>query len=132
LSSEACGDDAELRRELESLLAADGESAEFLARPVITGTAPSPDEASLTGQVIGHYRVGVKLGQGGMSTVYLATRADDTYEQQVALKVLDCGTNRSDLAARFRSERQIMASLDHPGIARLLDGGTTTTDDRIW
>jgi len=123
--SRACGDDLEMRRELESLLAADGEAAEFLARPVVTGAAPSPDPALPAGKVIGHYRVGDKLGQGGMSTVYLATRADDAYQQSVALKILDCGSDRSDLAARFRAERQIMASLDHPGIARLLDGGTT-------
>ena len=66
-----------------------------------------------------------KLGEGGMSTVYLAVRADDAYQQKVALKVLGYGADRSDLSARFRAERQILASLDHPGIARLLDGGTT-------
>ncbi len=66
-----------------------------------------------------------KLGEGGMSTVYLAVRADDAYQQKVALKVLAYGADRSDLSARFRAERQILASLDHPGIARLLDGGTT-------
>src|SRR4029079_13989309 len=87
---------------------------------------PTPvPPASLVGQRVGHYRVEARLGEGGMSTVYLAVRADDAYQQQVALKVLGYGAERTDLAARFRAERQILASLDHPGIARLIDGGTT-------
>ena len=75
--------------------------------------------------MIGRYRVESRIGDGGMSTVYLAVRDDDVYRQRVAVKVLGRGLNRPDLVARFRVERQILASLDHPGIARLLDGGTT-------
>ena len=123
LLSRACGDDFELRREIESLLAADGRAAGFLARPIVS--APTAPAASLAGRMIGHYRVETEIGEGGMSTVYLAVRADDAYQQKVALKVLSCGAERSDLIARFRAERQILASLDHPGIARLLDGGAT-------
>jgi serine/threonine-protein kinase len=120
--SRACEDDPGMRGEVESLLAADDRAAGFLERPVVSAAAPP---ASLVGRRIGHYRVEAKLGEGGMSTVYLAVRADDAYQQKVALKVLGYGRDRSDLSARFRAERQILASLDHPGIARLLDGGTT-------
>ena len=121
----ACGDDPEMRGEVESLLAADEKAAGFLGRPVAAAAAPPAPPPSLVGQRVGHYRVEARLGEGGMSTVYLAVRADDAYQQQVALKVLGYGAERADLAARFRAERQILASLDHPGIARLLDGGTT-------
>ena len=120
--SRACGADLELRREVESLLLADAEAADFLAHPA--RSAPV-EVASLVGRTVGRYHVEAKLGEGGMSTVYLATRADDAYQQKVALKVLGYGADRADLIARSRAERQILASLDHPGIARLLDGGAT-------
>ncbi len=120
----ACGEDLELRGEIESLLAADERAAEFLAQPVVS-TAVPPPPPTLVGRRVGHYRVEGKLGEGGMSTVYLAVRADDAYQQKVALKVLGYGAERADLLARFRAERQILASLEHPGIARLLDGGAT-------
>jgi len=121
----ACGDDPEMRGEVESLLAADEKAAGFLGRPVASAAAPPAPPPSLVGQRVGHYRVEARLGEGGMSTVYLAVRADDAYQQQVALKVLGYGAERADLAARFRAERQILASLDHPGIARLLDTGVS-------
>lgn len=123
--SRACGDDADLRGEVESLLAADEEAAGFLGQPAVPEAPLAPQPAPLVGRRVGHYRVQAKLGEGGMSTVYLAVRADDAYRQQVALKVLGYGPDRSDLLARFRAERQILASLEHPGIARLLDGGAT-------
>ena len=122
--SRTCGEDLEMRREVESLLAADAVAAEFLGQPAVAVAEPPP-QATLTGRRVGHYQVEAKLGEGGMSTVYLAVRADDAYQQKVALKVLGSGADRADLSARFRAERQILASLDHPGIARLLDGGTT-------
>jgi serine/threonine-protein kinase len=122
--SSACGEDLEVRAEVESLLAADARAAEFLGRPAVSVAAP-PSPPTLVGRRVGQYRVEAKLGEGGMSTVYLAVRADAAYQQKVALKVLGCGADRADLSARFRAERQILASLDHPGIARLLDGGTT-------
>ena len=121
----ACGPDLAMRGEIESLLAADEKAADFLGRPAVFAAAPAPPPTSLVGRRIGHYAVESRLGEGGMSTVYLAVRADDVYRQKVALKVLAYGADRSDLSARFRAERQILASLDHPGIGRLLDGGTT-------
>src|SRR5262245_41388965 len=120
--SRACAGDLELRREVDSLLAADEEAPDFLARPALA--APLAALPSLVGRTVGPYRVQEKLGEGGMSTVYLAVRADEAYQQKVAVKVLGYGADRADLIARFRAERQILASLDHPGIARLLDGGT--------
>ena len=122
---QACGDDPDLRREVESLLVADEKAGDFLAEPALSPEGAS--QALLPGQMVGRYRVEALLGEGGMSIVYLAVRADDAYRQKVALKILRHGAERPDMAARFRRERQILASLEHPGIARLLDGGTTET-----
>jgi non-specific serine/threonine protein kinase/serine/threonine-protein kinase len=81
------------------------------------------DETSLEGAFAGNYRIIRELGRGGMGTVYLAERADGEYTQRVALKVLQEGAVSPALTVRFRQERQILAALTHPGIARLLDGG---------
>ena len=75
---------------------------------------------------IGAYRVLRELGHGGMGVVYLASRADDQYRKRVAIKVIPAGATSHETVRHFRRERQILASLDHPNIARLLDGGTTT------
>ncbi len=115
-----CGDDRRLRRQVESLLAADDSAGSFLDPP--DGT-PEPPAPLGQGDAIGRYRVLRRLGQGGMATVYLAVRERD-YRQRVAVKVFH-GAHRPDLLRRFRQERQILASLEHPSIARLLDGGTT-------
>ena len=74
---------------------------------------------------IGSYFLHAELGRGGMGVVYLATRADQQYEKRVAIKLIHAGAGRAEVVERFRRERQILASLDHPNIARLLDGGTT-------
>jgi eukaryotic-like serine/threonine-protein kinase len=74
---------------------------------------------------IGAYRVVRELGHGGMGSVYLAVRADEEYEKKVALKLIRGGAANAEVIERFRRERQILASLDHPNVARLLDGGTT-------
>lgn len=75
--------------------------------------------------MIGAYRVVCEIGRGGMGTVYLAVRADDAYRKQVAIKVIRRGMDTRDIVERFRRERQTLAGLVHPNIARLLDGGTT-------
>ena len=77
------------------------------------------------GHVLGDYRIVEAIGEGGMGTVYRAVRADAEYEQAVAIKIVRGGFDSTALADRFRQERQILASLSHPNIARLLDGGTT-------
>ncbi len=119
---EACGDDEELRREVESLLELEDEADDFLPDSVV----PEPGESATfeDGMRIGPYRVLEKLGRGGMGTVYKAVREDD-FEKQVALKLLQRDLVSEANVRRFHNERQILAGLEHPAIARLLDGGTT-------
>jgi eukaryotic-like serine/threonine-protein kinase len=119
-----CAQDATLREQVLALLIAtndDGTDIE-LDRRIARNTLP----AEVTpGRVIGRYRVIRTLGRGGMGTVYLAERADQHYHQHVALKVMSRSLFHGEPAGRFRAERQILARLNHPNIARLLDGGQT-------
>jgi serine/threonine protein kinase/tetratricopeptide (TPR) repeat protein len=122
-----CPDDPILRRQVESLILADHEGNSFIGG-VIRGAASLVDtqlSSPIEDTVIGNYRLIRELGHGGMGTVYLAHRADDEYQKEVAIKVVKGGVVTADLLWRFRAERQILANLDHPYIARLLDGGTT-------
>ncbi|MBL8214352.1 MAG: protein kinase [Bryobacterales bacterium] len=80
-------------------------------------------------QRIGPYRVEREIGRGGMGVVYLASRSDNAYYKQVAIKLLHANLQNEEVVRRFRSERQILASLEHPNIARLLDGGTTDSGE---
>ncbi|HEY0479611.1 MAG TPA: serine/threonine-protein kinase [Kofleriaceae bacterium] len=114
--AQACGDPA-VRREVESLLAADAQADGFLepALPPARGSEPR----------IGHYRLLRKLGEGETSSVYLAARDDDEYHQHVAIKLIRPGMDSEQILQRFHQERQILASLSHPHIAHLLDGGST-------
>ena len=118
---EAGAGDPVLRREVESLLEAAVQTGGFdrLAKRFAL------DEAEALPDRIGPYRVEREIGRGGMGIVYLAVREDDQLSQPVALKVFHAGTHRADLAARFLAEREILARLDHPHIARLLFGGVT-------
>jgi serine/threonine protein kinase/tetratricopeptide (TPR) repeat protein len=127
--AEVARGDPELYRELESLLASHKEAgSEFLNTPALP-TAPGDVEAdpqhSLLGRRLGAYQIVEVIGIGGMGKVYRAFRADDQYRKQVALKVVRGGQDSGFVISRFKNERQILASLDHPNIARLLDGGTT-------
>ncbi len=123
----ACGGDGELRREVLELLAHDTADS-FLDNPIKKTahavTAAPADEP--TGQRIGPYRLTSLIGCGGMGAVYEAVRDDDEFQQQVAIKLIKRGMDSEFVRERFLRERQILASLDHPHIARLLDGGTTT------
>lgn len=132
---EVCEDDA-VRAEVEAFLEAEDEADAFLeagAAPhlsiLLSGEA-STDEADETidpldpGQRLGAYRITDTIGQGGMSVVYRAERADDQFEQTVAVKLLR-GVLDPEVIQRFRAERHILAALDHPNIAQILDGGTT-------
>ncbi len=124
----ACGADAELRTEVESLLAfTPAEGDRFLDTPALGLDALSPPPSpQIVGRRIGPYEILGELGRGGMGEVYRAHRADGQYEQQVAIKLIRRGyEERGVVLERFRTERQILASLDHPNIARLLDGGAT-------
>ena len=121
----ACADDAALRTELEALLAADALAHDPLAASVAQGTAEHFDDAApWLGRRIGNYRILRELGRGGMGSVFLAERADAEYESRVAIKLIR-GFPTSAALERLRRERQLLAGLVHPHIARLLDGGTT-------
>ena len=112
-----CDGDEELRRELESLLSCDAPDQRLVAIPL--------SDADMEGRRIGPYRVLRLIGHGGMGSVYLCVRDDDQYKKQVAIKLLKRGMDTDFMLSRFRQERQILASLEHPFIARLMDGGAT-------
>ena len=78
---------------------------------------------NLSGQTVGNWRLVSRIARGGLATVYKAERADGAYDQTVAFKVMRRGLDTDDLIARFRAERQILSSLEHPAIAQILDGG---------
>jgi serine/threonine-protein kinase len=121
----ACAGDAALRTELEALLAADAQAHDPLAASIARGTAEHFDDgAPWLGRRIGNYRILRELGRGGMGSVFLAERADAEYESRVAIKLIR-GFPTPAALERLRRERQLLAGLVHPHIARLLDGGTT-------
>ena len=124
---EACRDDPSLRGEVEALLSS-YDKAEGFVDGLLEGTTAifaGGEAPPVEGAMIGPYRIVRELGRGGMGTVYLAGRADDTYKKRVAIKLIRRGMDTEEVLSRFRNERQILASLEHPNIARLLDGGTT-------
>src|SRR5262249_54136806 len=122
---EACAGDAALRGEVERLLAADAEASGFLEASVAdVARAVRPAEPR-EGRRIGAYTIAREIGHGGMGAVYLAVRADGQFDKQVALKLIKPGMVSAATVERFRHERQILAPLEHPNIAKLLDGGTT-------
>ncbi len=142
---ELCGDDEPLRAELTSLLAAWDDSGDFLSRPadptaivLAAAAAGEADEAGplapgeaptgardRAGQVIGGWHLQRLLGSGGMGDVWLATRDVEGAQQKVAVKIIRAAILTPDAMRRFRNECRLLAGLDHPGIARLVDGGVT-------
>ncbi len=124
----ACGDDETLRAQVETLIVAEGQADDLIAGIVQDAADATRDATPLLGRQLGPYRVLRVLGMGGMGAVYLAERADEQYRSTVAIKLVR-GYAGPDAVERFRRERQILADLSHPNIARLLDGGTT--DDGI-
>jgi eukaryotic-like serine/threonine-protein kinase len=120
----ACADDQGLSTEVEAMIAA-YTSGRALAIERLAPPSASVDAASdpVVGTRLGPWRVVRILGRGGMGTVYLAERADGQYQQQAALKLVSQGSGGRHLIERFRTERQVLARLAHPNIARLLDGG---------
>jgi eukaryotic-like serine/threonine-protein kinase len=118
-----CGSDAELRRSVEQLLALEAAASEALNSAVAPGLALRAEARAP--ESIGPYRVVGEIGRGGMGVVYLAERDDGEYRKRVAIKLITGAMRHAGLERRFRRERQILAQLEHPGIARLLDGGAT-------
>jgi serine/threonine-protein kinase len=124
-----CAGDVTLRDEVESLLASDEQATSFIEDPasamprdLLDATA---EEEDFAGRRFGAYRVLREIGRGGLGAVYLAARADEQFEKQVAIKVVKRGLDTDDILRRFRAERQILAQLDHPNIGRLTDAGST-------
>ena len=130
LVEQRCGQDTDLLEEAESLLA---EAEALLKERTDSFEDCAQNAASIFwqerpqrgGERVGAYVIVRELGHGGMGTVFLAERADGQFEKQVAIKILNRGADTAEILRRFRAERQILARLDHPNIARLLDAGTT-------
>jgi serine/threonine protein kinase len=115
-----CGEDADLAAEVESLIRSHAEMGRFLETPALDADS----EEHLTGRQIGPYELCEQIAEGGMGTVYRAVRLND-FGKQVAIKLVKRGMDTEYILNRFRQERQILAGLDHPNIAQLLDGGAT-------
>ncbi len=137
--ADSCRNDRELRDEVEAMLIADEEAEDFIESPILAGSSfsilneykndtsfeDSPKTENLLGRRVGAFRLSRELGRGGMGAVYLAERADGEFSQFVAIKLIKRGMDSEFIIKRFRHERQILANLEHPNIARLFDGGTT-------
>jgi TolB-like protein/Tfp pilus assembly protein PilF/tRNA A-37 threonylcarbamoyl transferase component Bud32 len=126
----ACAGDAELLKEAEALLAEHHSLEGFLEKPLVDlrrskAPATEPTAELLVGRRIGPYRLVAEIGRGGMGAVFEAMRDDGEFRHRVAIKLVQSEMSTDFVLRRFRNERQILAALDHPNIARLLDGGTT-------
>jgi tetratricopeptide (TPR) repeat protein len=123
-----CPDDSEMREAVERLLASTASPGGAIAEAVGSAAALWAESraGSVAGRRIGPYLVMELIGEGGMGSVYRAVRDGDGFRKEVALKVIKRGMDTDSIVRRFRNERQILATLDHPNIARLLDGGSTS------
>jgi non-specific serine/threonine protein kinase/serine/threonine-protein kinase len=124
-----CASDLTLREDVERLLAAEKEAgSEFLGDSAVAGEIAG-DALEQTdqwiGRRIGPYQIVEEIGVGGMGKVFRAMRTDEQYQSEVAIKFVRAGPDAEFVIQRFKNERQILANLGHPNIARLLDGGTT-------
>lgn len=124
-----CADDITLRNQVDTLLLSLERAGTSFDSPAfggaLTDTRVGEPPQTVIGKRLGAYRIEREIGRGGMGSVYLAVRADDEYKKRVAIKLIKRGMDTDFIVRRFRNERQILASLDHPHIARLFDGGTT-------
>ena len=120
----ACENDIEMIKEIRSLIEADQEVPEILQGNASDSISILNTE-NYKGKIIGNYRIISQIAEGGMGSVFLAERADGQFDQKVALKIIKPGMSSDEIIKRFKSERQILARLQHPNIARLLDGGLT-------
>jgi tRNA A-37 threonylcarbamoyl transferase component Bud32 len=121
--ADTCCDDAELKEQVLSLLEADEQSGDFLKQPLpraLDAVAERP------GENIGHYKLLEKIGEGGCGVVYMAEQ-EQPIRRRVALKIIKLGMDTRQVVARFEAERQALAMMDHPNIAKVLDAGATHT-----
>ena len=117
-----------VRRYVESLVVSYEQMGEFLGEPALVSHAEAMAQSvadSWKGRRVGPYQVTEEIGEGGMGSVYRAIRVDDQYKKQVAIKVVRSGFDTRFALNRFKAERQILANLEHPNIARMLEGGST-------
>ncbi|MEL7833904.1 serine/threonine-protein kinase [Fodinibius sp. Rm-B-1B1-1] len=132
---ESCKNDKKLKRHVTQLLAAieQSETEDFLATPGTyidsivdeSSEADTPTASSMVGQQVGNYHLDELIDHGGMGSVFKGKRADEAYKKEVAIKILRRGMDTPSNIARFKRERNILANLEHPNVARLLDGGLT-------
>lgn len=125
----ACAGNAEMRTELDSLLRSYEEDSSFLSAPAAEAFAPAADlnaASRFLGSRFGAYELLGVIAEGGMGTVYRAKRADGLYDKQVAIKIIRAELPGRFFVSQFETERRILARLEHPNIARLLDGGVTS------
>jgi eukaryotic-like serine/threonine-protein kinase len=123
---ERCGADDELRKRLEALLQAHAETGNFLANPAIGSVSIRAQITEDAGTIVGPYKLLQRIGEGGFGVVYMAEQAEPV-RRKVALKIIKPGMDTKDVIARFESERQALALMDHPNIARVLDAGATNS-----
>ncbi len=124
----ACGSDSKLRSKIEALLKSHKEAGEFFRKPAI-GSAITLDDAPILespGTVIGRYKLLEKIGEGGMAVIYMAEQTEPI-RRKVALKIIKLGMDTRSVIARFEAERQALAMMDHPNIAKVFDAGSTET-----
>ena len=131
-----CAGDVTLRKDVEGLLSQHESAGNLLEEPLYGSTELNAltsfeeienfdEEDPMIGRRLGAYRIEREIGRGGMGAVYEAIRVDKEFNHRVAIKLVKRGMDTDFILRRFRTERQILAALDHPHIARLLDGGTT-------
>src|SRR5688500_10138523 len=129
--AQVCANDTTLRRDVESLLSQHDSAGELLDQPFYGNTELNvfesfvEEEDPMLGRRLGAYRIEREIGRGGMGAVYEASRADNEFNKRAAIKLVKRGMDTDFILRRFRKERQILAALDHPHIAGLMDGGTT-------
>jgi eukaryotic-like serine/threonine-protein kinase len=128
LVQDLCGQDQELRQRVEALLDAHGRAVSFLESPPedLAATADHRPIAERPGTIIGPYKLLQQIGEGGMGVVFMAEQTEPI-ERTVALKIIKPGMDTRQVIARFEAERQVLALMDHPNIARVIDAGTTDT-----
>src|SRR5262245_3909271 len=120
----ACAGNPGLRCEVEELLAAHSAAGDFLAEPAAAVPTDRFVEPDRVGGRVGPYKLLQKIGEGGMGVVYMADQ-EEPVKRRVALKIIQPGTDSRTILARFEAERQALALMDHPNIARVLDASTT-------
>ncbi|KPK34911.1 MAG: hypothetical protein AMJ65_17810, partial [Phycisphaerae bacterium SG8_4] len=126
--NETCGEDSNLRAEVEELLKSHEQAGDFMEAPALEAEVTLEDSALTegSGSVVGRYKLLEKIGEGGFGVVWAAAQKKPV-KRRVALKIIKLGMDTREVVARFEAERQALAMMDHPNIAKVLDAGSTDT-----